>query len=206
MFSPMVFSLASFAAAQAQACKPDLLLDDFKKIDYHDYEGANRYFNLVGGDYGAYRADFTYDDKAQKAIIVPTANENFWFSKFDLGACFDLTGYTGIQFDITAPAGSSLTFTLTQKAPDCVDRLIDSEYTPLSKYITPNGQKQTVLQPLSDETFKRLDCGRIPTSWSSIRIFQLYINGKLYSYSYSNYNPKRLYRYSDTNKKCYQQR
>jgi hypothetical protein len=78
------------------------------------------------------------------------AGDNFWFSKFDLAACFDLSAYEAIQFDVVAPAGSSAEFCLTQRSADCQTRLADSQYMPLSKYITPNGSKQTVTMPISD--------------------------------------------------------
>lgn len=78
------------------------------------------------------------------------ANENFWFSKFDLDACFDLSAYDAIQFDVIAPVGSSAQFCLTQRSPDCQSRLADSQYMPLSKYINPDGSKQTVTMPIAD--------------------------------------------------------
>ena len=63
-----------------------------------------------------------------------------------------------MQFDLIAPAGSDMNFTLTQRAPctpsvkgqplpagsTTTPRLVDSVYIPLSRFITPNGQKQTV--------------------------------------------------------------
>jgi hypothetical protein len=79
-----------------------------------------------------------------------TATPNFFFTKYNAEECFDLRGYDAIQFDLLAPVGSEGLFTLTQMAEDCTTRLLDSTYTPLSRYITPNGQVQTVYQPLSD--------------------------------------------------------
>lgn len=43
--------------------------------------------------------------------------------------------------------------TLTQKTPDCKDRVpgqSDSTYVPITKYVTPNGTKQSVVVPFSD--------------------------------------------------------
>jgi hypothetical protein len=130
----------------SQTCKPDLLIDDFAKIDRHDYEGALRYFNLVGGDYGEVGITSTYDTKNKRVELLSTAADNFWFAKFDLNACFDLTGYTAIQFDFEAPKGTNASFTLTQKSKDCVDRLVDSEYIELNP--PASGVKQVIVQPL----------------------------------------------------------
>jgi hypothetical protein len=134
----------------AQACRPDLLIDDYSVVEQRNYDGALRYFNRVNADYGHVGMTATYEQANRRVVLVPTATDNFWFVKFNIQACFDLRGYTGIQFDITAPTNSSSLFTLTQQAPDCITRLVDSVYTPLDRYITPNGVRQTVLQPLSD--------------------------------------------------------
>jgi hypothetical protein len=145
----MIFALLTPLIA-AQACVPDLLIDDYSRVVQRDYEGALRYFNLVEADYGHVNMTADYEQANRRVVLVPTAPDNFWFAKFNLRACFDLTGYTGIQFDVVAPAGSEAVFTLTQMAPDCVTRTLDSVYTPLTRYITPNGVRQTAFQPLSD--------------------------------------------------------
>ncbi|KAI8895789.1 hypothetical protein BC833DRAFT_599994 [Globomyces pollinis-pini] len=152
------------------SCTKDLLLDDFAKIDYRplliETPPPDRYFNLVGGDYGAKDQNFTINTKEKFMEITadwgpadtsesdthpggPTAH-NYWYSKFDPLACFDLSPYTALQFDIKAPAGTDMYFTLTQHAPGCKKRLIDSVYQNLTKYITPDGTKKTVKIPLSD--------------------------------------------------------
>jgi hypothetical protein len=147
MIPYLIFAVASFAAQ----CTPDVLIDDFGKIDVHDYEGAMRHFNLVGGDYGEVGINATYHPSMKNVELTSTnVPDNFWFVKFDLEACFNLNGYTAIEFDIEAPPGTECTFTLTQKSPNCVDRLVDSTYIPLTHYITPNGEKQRVVQPLSE--------------------------------------------------------
>ena len=139
--------LVLLSAAAAQQCTPDLLIDDFAKIDQHDYEGAQRYFNLVGGDYGQVGIDATYDTVNKRVKLTSTAADNFWFSKFDLQACFNLKGYTAIQFDFEAPAGTDTSFTLTQKSADCVDRLVDSAYVGLGQPM--DGTKKKITLPLS---------------------------------------------------------
>ncbi|KND02113.1 uncharacterized protein SPPG_02609 [Spizellomyces punctatus DAOM BR117] len=157
-------SLATFAlllgasSARAQSCS--VLVDDFTAIRTGSLPGETvvRDFNLLGGDYG--KSDgasltYTIDTTAKHVELTAGATENFWFAKFDRDSCFDLVTpkYQAIVFDLVAPAGSDFTMTLTQKTPDCVDRAganSDSVYVPLTKYITPNGQKQTVTVPFSD--------------------------------------------------------
>ncbi|KAI8911541.1 hypothetical protein EDD86DRAFT_202663 [Gorgonomyces haynaldii] len=125
-----------------------------------------RYFNLMGGDYGAKAANISINTSQKYMRIVPQKGEpdlsesdthpgapiatNYWYVKFDLKACFDLSPYTAIQFDLVAPAGSDMYFTLTQHLSDCVTRVIDSVYTTLTKYVKPDGTKKTVTIPISD--------------------------------------------------------
>ncbi|TPX65097.1 hypothetical protein SpCBS45565_g05375 [Spizellomyces sp. 'palustris'] len=157
-------SLATFAlllgasSARAQSCS--VLVDDFTAIRTGSLPGETvvRDFNLLGGDYG--KSDgasltYTIDTTAKHVELTAGAAENFWFAKFDRDSCFDLVApqYQAIVFDLVAPAGSDFTMTLTQKTPDCKDRAganSDSVYVPLTKYITPNGQKQTVTVPFAD--------------------------------------------------------
>lgn len=75
----------------------------------------------------------------------------------DAGACYDLTNIHAVAFDLTAPAGATFDVTLTQKMADCSERvggpnsdIADSNYVPLNKYVTPNGQKQSVVMPFFD--------------------------------------------------------
>jgi hypothetical protein len=75
---------------------------------------------------------------------------NSWYVKFDERACFDLTPYSAMQFELTAPAGTTMLFTLTQHAPDCKTRIVDSVYTDLEKYSKPDGTKKIVTIPFSD--------------------------------------------------------
>ena len=44
---------------------------------------------------------------------------NYWFAKFDEPACYNLTPFQAIQFDLIAPTGSQMNFTMTQKSPNC---------------------------------------------------------------------------------------
>lgn len=161
-----------FAATVLCQCKPDVLVDDFSKITTGTLPGdaAIKEFNLLGGDYGAAGAPFTITPASKSMTITaqtadignpePQANPgaaatfNYWFTKFDLNACFDLTGYTAISFDLVAPTGSDMNFTMTQKNPTCstgnTTRLVDSVYKPLSAYFRPDGTKKTVVLPFAD--------------------------------------------------------
>ena len=167
--------LASLVAAQN--CQKDLVVDDFAKTttgflpDEAPIPANQKFLNLLGGDYGSDGANFTINTSSKTLNILADAKViqaepeshpntaptvNYWFTKFDLAACYDLTGYTGIAFDLIAPTGSDMNFTLTQKNPFCrsnpsnTTRLVDSVYRPLSSYITPNGQKQAVFLPFKD--------------------------------------------------------
>jgi hypothetical protein len=57
---------------------------------------------------------------------------NYLFAKFDPKSCFDISSFKSIQFEITAPKDSQMTFLLTQSSADCFDisnhtRLVDSK-------------------------------------------------------------------------------
>ena len=173
-----VLSIVMVSSAMAQGCTPDATVDDFSKLIYKQLptgvNGAleNKTVDLLGGDYGSKNAEFVIDPtnkvmtvtvskqgdeetpETNKAGYHPNPNTaptyNYWFLKFDENACFDLSGYEGFGFDLVAPTGSDMNFTLTQKSPDCTDRLYDSVYHPLTKYITPNGHQQKVFLPFSD--------------------------------------------------------
>jgi hypothetical protein len=156
LFSPlfllsMLKSANGYLVQSANSCvTPDLLVDDFAIADVHNYQGATRNFNLLGGDYGAVGLTAEYSTTLKHVTLTSTVEKNFWFAKFDLGACFDLSPFNAIQFDMVAPVDTNAIFTLTQKSVNCVDRLVDSQYMRLSNYVTPNGQKQTVTMPLTD--------------------------------------------------------
>ncbi|KAI9089661.1 hypothetical protein DFS34DRAFT_673222 [Phlyctochytrium arcticum] len=149
-------ALTAQASAQATLCTD--LVDDFSAVRPGVLPGdtIERNFNLLGGDYGTSGpSSLTYSiNPANKtAVIHAEAATNFWFAKFDAGACFDLTNYVSLSFDVVLPAGASFLQTLTQKLPDCSDRTpgqSDSVYVNSNKYITANGQKQTVTVPFSD--------------------------------------------------------
>ena len=38
---------------------------------------------------------------------APTAH-NYWYAKFDLNACYDISKFTAMQFDLVAPAGAEM--------------------------------------------------------------------------------------------------
>ncbi|KAH6596028.1 hypothetical protein BASA61_003571 [Batrachochytrium salamandrivorans] len=140
---------AAIASAQ-DVCKPDLLIDDFSTSVSANVDGAIRPVNHLGADYGEVNVTWSINTAEKFAMLSPSSLPNFWYSKFDARACFDLTGYSSIDFDLVAPTGSDMSFTLTQKAPNCVDRLVDSTYLSLTKYIKPDGTKQHVSLPLGD--------------------------------------------------------
>ena len=126
------FSSGSFAASN---CKPDVLIDDFATTQNATVIGENKIVNKLGGDYGSAGAPFQIDTSARRMRIIadeenigqpePWANPgtaptfNYWFVKFDEFACYDLTPFQAIQFDLIAPRGSNMNFTLTQKSSDC---------------------------------------------------------------------------------------
>ena len=47
----------------------------------------------------------------------------FVLKKKNQQACFDLTPYYGLEFELEAPSNAEAAFTLTQKTLDCSDRL-----------------------------------------------------------------------------------
>jgi hypothetical protein len=102
--------------------------------------GEPKQVNLLGGDYGAAGASFEIRP-AERSMVIrsgtanigqpePQANPgtaptfNYWFAKFEPLACFDLSKYSAIQFDLVAPVGSNMNFTMTQKSADCTTRLV----------------------------------------------------------------------------------
>ncbi|KAL2914085.1 hypothetical protein HK105_206343 [Polyrhizophydium stewartii] len=153
-FALAVALAAAASPAAAQVCKKDLLVDDFAKTQTAVIANETRQVDLLGGDYGAVGVGWKVDT-AKKAMVLTSLNgtSNFWFAKFDAGACFDLTGYSAIDFDLVGPAGSDMQFTLTQKLPDCSERApdgSDSAYLALSKYAKMDGTKKHVSLPLAD--------------------------------------------------------
>lgn len=162
--------IALSSSVLGQSCRPDIVVDDFSTIrnGFLPEEPTNpKIFNTMGGDYGASSlTNFTVDTAAKAMTIVPAPENigapepwanpgtaetiNYWFTKFDLRACFDLRGYTGIAFDLIAPTGSDMNFTMTQRTANCSWRGLDSVYRPLSSYITPDGTKKAVFLPFSD--------------------------------------------------------
>ena len=82
----------------------------------------------------------------------PTAKKNFLFFKANPQACFDLTKYTAIRFDMQAPGGSDAKFTLTQKDVRCKERIVDGDsvYQDISKYAKMDGKKKRVVMPLTE--------------------------------------------------------
>jgi hypothetical protein len=164
--SLLVATLATAAYAQNHTvpdninCGPDILVDDFSKSTKAPLPGETqiRDLNMLGGDYGksdGASLSFVVNTDAKQVEITagPNQPQNFFFAKFDAGACYDLTNIHAVAFDLTAPVGSTFQMTLTQKNADCVDRTpgnSDSEYIPIQKYVTPNGQKQTVVAQFAD--------------------------------------------------------
>ena len=149
-----------------QECRQELMIDDFSTIRAGWLDNLPKTFNALGGDYGSLGAPFTIDTAIKTMKIqartypvgVPEAQANpgtvptfnYWYVKFDEAACFDASVYSGISFDMIAPLGSDMNFTMTQQSLNCSYRLVDSQYQLLSKYITPDGTKQTVFLPFSD--------------------------------------------------------
>lgn len=63
------------------------------------------------------QADIGQPEPQANPGTAPTFN--YWFAKFDQVACFNLAGFSAIQFDLIAPVGSNMNFTMTQKSPNC---------------------------------------------------------------------------------------
>ena len=135
-------SMALLVSAQtpAPACGPDVLVDDFSAIRPAMIFGEPKQVNVLGGDYGAAGASFEIRPNERSMVIrsgsanigqpEPQANPgtaptfNYWFAKFEPLACVDLSKYSAIQFDLIAPTGSNMNFTMTQKSADCATRLV----------------------------------------------------------------------------------
>ncbi|KAJ3164451.1 hypothetical protein HDU88_005328 [Geranomyces variabilis] len=145
-------------------CGPDITVDNFtnphKEVLPLVGETKPRDVNMLGGDYGwtdttppAVAVNIT---TAGASVSILDASKGFFFFKFDAGACYDLTNINSLVFDLVAPVGGSFDMGLTQKSADCHQRVggesgsSDSPYVPLTKYITPNGKKQTVVLPFQD--------------------------------------------------------
>jgi hypothetical protein len=165
----MLFLVLNFVFAQE--CKPDVVVDDYKirneSLLTTEQPPPLRFFNLLGGDYGAKDATIAVNPSPNSNMIIkagwgpadtsessthpggPVAH-NYWYVKFDLNACFDLRGYSGFEMDLLSPLGSDFYITLTQHASDCKTRLIDSVYRNLTDYVKPNGTLQTVFIPFQD--------------------------------------------------------
>ncbi|TPX31168.1 hypothetical protein SmJEL517_g05416 [Synchytrium microbalum] len=159
------------------ACTADILMDDFRMPrPFTNSSGLNGgptqqnlpagvSFNLVDADYGEAGVPYVYNNGSMtltvgsiSPVYTPdpstnpkTANTfNYWYTKFNNGACFDATSYTSVEIIGTFPVGVNFNITMTQKASNCLNRTIDSEYHLLTKYITPSGSQQTLTIPFSD--------------------------------------------------------
>ncbi len=66
------------------ACQPDILVDDFLKSQKKYFDGATRYINLLGGDYGTDSASTFSIQTGNKALtFTPKQKENsYFFAKF----------------------------------------------------------------------------------------------------------------------------
>ncbi|KAJ3167787.1 hypothetical protein HDU87_001450 [Geranomyces variabilis] len=138
-------------------CGDDVIVDNFTTNHAGIGETATRDLNQLGGDYGKSATGMTVSIGTDGVSVTPTnLSGSYFFFKFDAGACYDLTSINSLAFDIIAPAGGNFDIGLTQKSPDCHERVggesgsSDSPYVPLTKYITPNGQKQPVVVPFQD--------------------------------------------------------
>jgi hypothetical protein len=58
----------------AQNCKPDLLVDDFRRANQSlliiESPPPLRYFNVIGGDYGSKAANFTYNPEPVRNMDI----------------------------------------------------------------------------------------------------------------------------------------
>ncbi|TPX31924.1 hypothetical protein SmJEL517_g04836 [Synchytrium microbalum] len=134
----------------------ELLIDDFRSGNgsrpLTGPAGADRIYDLLGGDYGgvglAGTPPIIINNGTGKIVPLPVPVQYF-FAKFDPFACFNSTAYTHVSMDFIFPNNSDFQIAFTQKAPNCVDRLLDSSYHNLTSFITPNGTQQHVNIPFS---------------------------------------------------------
>jgi hypothetical protein len=107
---------------------------------------------IIAGVASAASGQCTSDLKVESAqtITVDTETQSYQ-QQFDKIACFDLTGYTAIEFDLVAPEQTTMNITMTQNSADCQTQLVNSVYHPLSRYLPSiTGKVQTVTLPISD--------------------------------------------------------
>lgn len=71
MFSKLAATFLIASTVSAQNCKPSVLVDDFAnpKLDYLPGDPVPRFFNLMGGDYGAEGLEFEIQG-AQKQVKI----------------------------------------------------------------------------------------------------------------------------------------
>ncbi|KAJ3417455.1 hypothetical protein HDV05_003319 [Chytridiales sp. JEL 0842] len=164
-------ALTAVAAVSAQACTPDLLVDDMSDRTPSMFRpsrwGDVKMVNLIGGDYGVDPGGsrLTLDNGSRSLDVFPFRNEsaitaqdtqpwvhppepvarNYFFFKFAwddmFDICYNLSPYQGIEMDVASPPGSDFLVTLTQKFPNCTERTKDTMYLPMTKYI-PNPNGQ----------------------------------------------------------------
>lgn len=147
-----------FSSASAQDCQQNITMDDFKKNPQPRkfFDGADRYINLLGGDYGGDNVTMNFDNVADGYMTVtPTQATNFFFFKANEQACYDLRKFTALHWDMEAPAGAESDLTLTVMHANCTTRddTGDSSYkivTPYTAGKATNGQKQTFVAPMAD--------------------------------------------------------
>lgn len=112
----------------------------------------------LGGDYGQHNVHWRIR-KGHYLEATATRHDNFLFFKADPDACFDLTTYTAVKFDMQAPKGSDSKFTLTQKDASCENRILDGDsvYHSISKFAEMDGTKKTVVMPLAEYSKRSKD-------------------------------------------------
>lgn len=151
----LILSLLPGGYGQIKAtCQSDVLIDDFSKDSMALDPTLLTYTNLMGGNYGQMAVNMKVNTASKSMLIrpLPAVGDpknmtNGWFVKLGQGACHDLTGYTGIQFDVIAPTKTGMNITLAQSDSTCTNQTADAAYIPIAKYLQPTGLKQTVFIP-----------------------------------------------------------
>jgi hypothetical protein len=156
-----ILSLAAIlfpVLTSAQSCQQNVTMDDFKLSPQPNqfFDGADRFINLLGGDYGGDNVTMNFDNVAQGYMTVtPSRAGNFFFFKANREACYDLRSFTGLRWDMEAPVGAQSDLTLTVMHANCTTRddAGDSSYKIVTPYTAGNattGQRQTFVAPLDD--------------------------------------------------------
>ncbi|KAM7214305.1 hypothetical protein V8F06_010290 [Rhypophila decipiens] len=135
LLTGLVGLLATAAKVHAQACKSDLLIDDFSK-----WTAGTNNVDWLNGDDGSMNQIAA---SSGEVVFVPNPTGSYFYESFPCVAA-QTQGYGGIRFTIQGPAGGSAALEL-QTSSDCNTSGHNSSYTVLTGL---TGQRQTITVPL----------------------------------------------------------